>query len=230
MVIFIAVSAATPVTIVSRAPVTPLTTTTSPPDFAELLGPDEAKVASLEHESDLMEEALSTATSTTTTTTIEPSTTTTTAPAQKTTTTAGAPATTSPPTTSPPTTSPPTTAGGGYSSGAEGDFASKINGYRSSNGQPNLARDGSLDGFARESARRMGEQASLSHANIGALLPPWSAVGENIGAGGEVGAIFSALAASSGHSSTMLDSYTHYGVGVWVDGNGTLWTSQVFAR
>lgn len=231
MVIFIAVSAGDPQTIVSRAPFTPLTTTTSEADFAELLEPDAAKVASLEHESDLTAEALSAVALSevaSTTTTIE-STTTTTSPPPETTTTGSTPGSTSPPTTAPPTTSPPTTSGGGYSSAAESDFASRINAYRSSNGKTNLSRDGSLDDFARASAKRMGEQGSLSHANIGSLLPPWSSAGENIGAGGAVGPIFDALAASSGHSATMLDSFTHYGVGVWVDGRGTLWTSHVFA-
>jgi uncharacterized protein YkwD len=35
---------------------------------------------------------------------------------------------------------------------------------------------------------------------------------------------------SSGHNTNMLGEYTHMGIGVWIDGNGTVWTAHVFTR
>lgn len=180
-------------------------------------------------ETDIIDEAVVTTTSTT-----EPSTTTTTTN-QPATTSAGAPATTaapSPSPTSPTTTQPPTTtqASGGFHSGAESDFASRINSYRGSNGLSALSRSGSLDSHARSWAKNMADSGSLSHSNIGSLLGEWSSVGENVGVGGNVSAIFGALADSSGHRANMLGDFTHVGIGVYQASDGTLWTCHVFAR
>lgn len=134
------------------------------------------------------------------------------------------------PTTSPPTTSPPTTASGGYVSSAEGDFASRINSYRSGNGLSGLSRDGALDSYARSWAQTLAERGELSHSDIGSLLGSWSAVGENVGMGGSVDGIFDALASSAGHRDNMLGDFTHFGIGVYQDSGGTLWTAHVFTR
>ncbi|HXV71583.1 MAG TPA: CAP domain-containing protein [Acidimicrobiia bacterium] len=205
-------------------------TTTSEPDFAALV--QSGVISTLPpEEQKLTEEALSRATSTTTTV---PTTTTTLPPS--TTTTAAAQASTSPPatsapTTSPPATSPPTTAAqGGFVGSAESDFASRINSIRSSAGLGGLQRNGSLDSYARDWARSMGQNGSLSHSNIGSLLGPWSAAGENVGVGGSVSVIFDALVGSSGHYDNMVGDWTHMGVGVWRDAQGALWTCHVFAR
>lgn len=188
-----------------------------------------------EEETDLIEEATTAAAEATTTTTAPPTTTTTAVPATATTakpsptTTEGsqdAPTTTTPPS----TTAPPTTATGGYDSGAEADFASRINSFRGSNGESTLSRDGSLDSYARSWAKKMADAGALSHSNIGSLVPPWSSVGENVGTGGSVGPVFDALASSGSHSSTMLADFTHMGVGVYRDSAGALWTVHVFTR
>lgn len=177
-------------------------------------------------------EIIEEATVSTVTTTI--SSTTTTIPA--TTTTSGAAATTSAPApspTSPPTTQAPTTTAapsGGFHSGAESEFASNINSYRGSNGLSGLSRAGSLDSHARSWAQQMAANGSISHSNIGALLGEWSSVGENIGVGGSVSAIFNALVDSSSHSDNMLGDFTHFGIGVYEDSEGNLWTCHVFAR
>jgi uncharacterized protein YkwD len=76
----------------------------------------------------------------------------------------------------------------------------------------------------------MAGDGGLSHSNLGSLVPPWSAAGENVGMGGSVKAVFSALAGSSGHRANMLGDYTHFGVGVWVDSDGVIWTAHVFTR
>jgi uncharacterized protein YkwD len=135
-----------------------------------------------------------------------------------------------PATTTPPTTAPPTTAAGGYDPGAESDFASRINSFRSRNGGSSLSHDGSLDSYARSWAKKMADDGSLSHSSIGSLMPPWSSVGENVGTGGAVGPVFDALVSSGSHSTTMLADFTHIGIGVYRDSAGTLWTVHVFTR
>ncbi len=179
-------------------------------------------------EAELTEQAADIA-STSTTTTAPPSTTTTTAtpdPQPRAATTPKAAATTT-------TTSPPpakSSPSGGYVSSAENDFASKINSYRAKKGESSLKRSGSLDSYARSWAKKLAERGSLAHSSIGSLLGTWSAVGENVGMGGSVGAIFDALVASSGHRQNMLGDFTHFGIGVYRDSDGTLWTAHVFAR
>lgn len=228
----------------------PISTTTTGADL-EALVQSGASATLPEEERELTEEAIARSTSTTTST-IDASTTTSTAPESNAaanddtssppTTTASAaaapatsppqttPPTTTPPTTTPPTTSPPITAAGGYASGAESDFASRINSYRSSNGLSGLSRSGSLDSYARSWAKRMAQNGGLSHSNISSLLPPWSGAGENVGVGGSAGSIFDALVASPGHRGNMLGDFTHMGVGVYQDGDGSLWTAHVFTR
>ncbi len=118
----------------------------------------------------------------------------------------------------------------GPSPDAEAGFASRINSFRADSGLAELRRDGSLDSRAREWSERMAGKGSLSHSDLGSLLPPWSAAGENVGSGGSVSGVFGALVDSSGHRDNMLGDYTHFGVGVWIDSEGTLWTTHVFTR
>jgi uncharacterized protein YkwD len=214
----------------ASAPV-PASTTTSEPDFAALVASGVVGAVT-EEEADLTEEALTRSTSTTSTTSTSTTTTTTTV---ATTTTAprrgSSPAPASPTTTQPATTTTTTqSSSAGYLSGAENDFASRINSYRGSNGKAALSRDGSLNSYARSWAKHMAGQGSLVHSNLGSLLPPWSTAGENLGQGGSVSAIFNALVDSSGHRANMLEDFTHMGIGVWQDSNGTLWTVHVFTR
>lgn len=76
----------------------------------------------------------------------------------------------------------------------------------------------------------MAESGGLAHSNVSSLLSSWSSAGENVGVGGSVGSIFDALAASSGHRNNMLGNFTHMGVGVYQDADGSLWTAHVFTR
>ncbi|MCI0543623.1 MAG: CAP domain-containing protein [Actinobacteria bacterium] len=163
---------------------------------------------------------------------IDPTTTT-----MATTTTTTPPTTTAPPSsprqTSPATTTtapPPPAPSGEYRSDYEADFYGRINSLRNANGLGSLTRDGSLDSRARSWAKKMAEAGQVSHSNLSSLLPPWSAAGENVGKGGSVSSVFNALKASSGHYTVMTGDFTHVGIGVWVDGNGTLWTVHVFTR
>ncbi len=180
----------------------------------------------VEHDDDASRRITTTTTTTTTTSTTTTVITTTTAP----------PAANNPPGTTATKPKPTTTAapapapGGSYSSGFEAEFAASINGLRSANGLAGLSRSGSLDGEARAWSKRMAENGSISHSNIGRFLPPWSTAGENVGSGGSVSGLFEALSNSSGHRANMLGSgYTHFGIGVWLDDSGTIWTTHVFA-
>lgn len=143
---------------------------------------------------------------------------TTTAPPAAATTTTRAPVT---------TTAPPS---GGFNSGHETSFVSLINSHRTANGLAALTRNSSLDAEARAWSQQMAANGGLSHSNLSRFLPPWSSVGENVGVGGSVSSIFGGLTASSGHNANMLGDFTHIGVGVWVDGSGTLWTTHVFTN
>jgi uncharacterized protein YkwD len=161
-----------------------------------------------------------------TTTTTSTTTTTTTAPL----------AAASSPTTAPPTTQPkkadpePKPDPGGSSPKSESKFAASINSYRESKGLAGLTRNGSLDSEARAWAKHLAEAGKLSHSSLGRLLPPWSAAAENVGTGGSVKSLFNALVDSSGHRTNMLGDYTNFGIGVWIDGDGRLWTAHLFAR
>ena len=124
--------------------------------------------------------------------------------------------------------SPPAAAKAEFRSDYEADFRSRINSLRSSNGLSGLSSNGSLDARARDWAKSMADSNKLQHSNIGSLVPPWAAAGENVGKGGSVGSIFNSLAGSGGHKANMMGNFTSFGVGVWVDSNGTLWTVHVF--
>ncbi len=181
-----------------------------------------------------------TATATSSTTTTSAATTTTAPPATTTTarpvTTTAPPATTAPPTTASPATTalPATTAApapsGSFNAGAEADFAGRINGLRASVGKPALAGNAELNNYARWWAKYMADNNSFAHSDIGTLLNPWTIVGENIGAGGNVSGIFGALVNSTGHYNNMVEArFTSVGIGVYIDASGKLWTAHVFA-
>ena len=207
----------------------------SPPSTAHLLaGAVEASALS-EFEEELTEQARERTTSTTTTlAAVEEAveeavedTETPTPPPQPKSATPTPTTTTSAPSSTTTTTEPP--AQGAFDHAAESDFVGRINSLRSSNGKGGLTRDGSLDARARDWAKYMAESGALAHSNLGSLMPPWVAVAENIGQGGSVSQIFDLLSGSSGHLANMLGDYTHLGVGVWLDANGVLWTTHVFA-
>lgn len=119
---------------------------------------------------------------------------------------------------------------GGPGSAEEQAFHAEVNALRSAQGLAPLGRHGGLDAEARAWARGMAESGALGHSDLARLLPPWSAVAENVAVGGSVGGIFGSLADSAAHRSNMLGDYTHIGVGAWVDGEGTIWTCHLFAR
>jgi uncharacterized protein YkwD len=71
------------------------------------------------------------------------------------------------------------------------------------------------------------------HSDIGALLGPYDAVGENIATGSgatRTGALHNALMHSVDHRTNILSrGFTHIGVGV-ACANGSLWLTEEFGR
>lgn len=120
---------------------------------------------------------------------------------------------------------------GGFNAAYEAEFARLINGYRSSHGLAPLARHSGLDSYARNWAEYMADNNKFEHSKISQLLSQgWGFAAENIGRGGSVKGIFDKLRSSAGHSDNMLRDVTHFGIGVYVDGDGRIWTAHVFAR
>lgn len=120
---------------------------------------------------------------------------------------------------------------GGFNAAYEAEFARLINGYRSSHGLAPLARHSGLDSYARNWAEYMADNNKFVHSETSQLLSQgWGFAAENIGRGGSVKGIFDKLKSSAGHSDNMLRDVTHFGIGVYVDGDGRIWTAHVFAR
>ena len=96
-------------------------------------------------------------------------------------------------------------------------------------GVPAFTRSSALDAYARDWTQHMAETGDFSHSSIGSLLGPWSTVGENISWGFSVSSMFSGLTGSSGHYANMTNtSFTHVGIGVFVEEDGRIWTTHVF--
>jgi len=67
-------------------------------------------------------------------------------------------------------------------------------------------------------------------AELSAAAPTWRYGGENVGVGPTPASIEAAFMASPPHRANMLGPFTHVGVGVFVDGHGTIWVTERFYR
>jgi hypothetical protein len=126
------------------------------------------------------------------------------------------------------TTTPPAFA----SSSAESDLVSRINAERAKRGLGGLSVSGDLVSVARDNSAKMARNGQLSHtSNLGGKVGGWKKVAENVGYGASAKAVHSAFMSSGSHSGNILDpAFTQVGVGVVVDGDGTLWVTQVFRQ
>jgi hypothetical protein len=78
------------------------------------------------------------------------------------------------------------------------------------------------------------EQSSLCHnpdlgAAVGALVPGWTRIGENIGVGADPATINAALLASPGHFANITGDYNRVGIGVATEGS-RIWATFDFAN
>jgi uncharacterized protein YkwD len=67
-------------------------------------------------------------------------------------------------------------------------------------------------------------------AMTAAVDPTWGGAGENVGVGGTVTSIETALMASPPHRANILGDWTHMGVGVYVASDGRVWVTERFYR
>ena len=112
----------------------------------------------------------------------------------------------------------------------EASFVVRINELRASKGLSSLSVDGGLTQIARGWSQEMANAGSIWHnpdfKNL--VTANWARLGENVGMGPEIGALFNAFVNSPGHYANLVDpSFTHIGVGV-VYGGRQIFTSHQF--
>ena len=118
---------------------------------------------------------------------------------------------------------------------AAGPTGSFVNAARADAGLPALEEHGGLDGIAGDHARTMAARGSLYHLPnlddaVGAVVPNWTRVGQNVGAGSSLSEVEGLMMASAQHRANILGDYTLMGSGAVTDGNGRVWVAQVFAK
>jgi uncharacterized protein YkwD len=105
----------------------------------------------------------------------------------------------------------------------------QLNEYRKANGLPVLTRDARVNEIAQRWAEHMAAEGQLSHNDaLGAQLPPWSFMGENVGFASSAEEMMQTWMASPGHNANMLDrSFTMVGVAAVTVGD-QIWFVQDF--
>jgi ribosomal protein L24E len=117
---------------------------------------------------------------------------------------------------------------------AESQFLGLLNDERVRAGHTPLTRDGALDGVAREWSTTMMREDRLYHrpnlvdAVDTRVTRSWTRIGENVGVGGSVERLHQAFMNSPGHKANVLGAYNRVGVGVVVEGDGTIWVTFNF--
>ncbi len=123
-------------------------------------------------------------------------------------------------------------ASAGPAPSADAEFVNLLNTLRGTLGLPTLRLDSQASGVAQTWSQNMARTGTLAHnPNLSNQISSWSKLGENVGTGGAVAQIFSALVASPPHMRNMSDGgFSTIGVGSVLDGSGRLWTTHVFVR
>jgi len=105
----------------------------------------------------------------------------------------------------------------------------KTNQTRAENGRGALQMNVALWMKAGGWSIKMANDGRLSHSTLADGNPyKWSMLGENVGTGGSIDAIYGALVRSPGHFSNIVNSnFTHTGVGIYFDGRN-YWVTQEF--
>lgn len=120
----------------------------------------------------------------------------------------------------------------------EACFLDEINDARASAGAPTLGIDQALSAYGRDHSEEMADTGSLYHssqADLDPHLPPgWRAWGENVGyATGSDDCLwlFEGFWESPEHRDNLLNPiFDSVGIGVYVDGTDTMWTTHVFVQ
>ncbi len=114
----------------------------------------------------------------------------------------------------------------------EATYVANINAIRTNNGLGTLTLDGNMTVAARDWTIWMIENETLAHADDIVTSAPsdWLKVGENVGRGGSLDAVWQAFLNSPGHAANVLDpTYDLVGVGVAWNAEGRLYTTHRFA-
>lgn len=106
-----------------------------------------------------------------------------------------------------------------------------VNDTRASVGRSTLTLEADLSAIAQRHAKAMAGSGRLYHSYTSSRPPAgYRTVGENVGRGHTVSGIHSALRASSGHYSNMVNpSFRAFGVGSAYGSDGKLYVTQIFA-
>ena len=109
-------------------------------------------------------------------------------------------------------------------------FVADTNAARATAGLPLYTYAVDLAAVAQGQADRMASRSDVYHnPNLGSEVPNWNEAGENVGAGANPDQIHDAFMASPGHRANILsDSYTEFGIGTAVGGDGRLYVAEVF--
>lgn len=134
----------------------------------------------------------------------------------------------------------PLLAGSAASSGAtspetdEFAFLQSANDARSAARLAPLKMSTSLVEYARSHSARMRDAGGIFHTEDLAVVanqrvPKWQRAGENVGMGGSVESLHTALMNSPGHRANILGDYNYVGLGV-VHTSGKMYVTQFFAK
>ena len=98
-----------------------------------------------------------------------------------------------------------------------------------------LVSDPAVANVARVWAGVLATTQVLAHnsqfvAQIGALVPGWQRIGENVGYAGSPQSVQSGFMGSAGHRANVLGDYNRVGIGVVRDLNGRMWVAVNFVK
>jgi hypothetical protein len=113
------------------------------------------------------------------------------------------------------------------------DVVTWVNNLRGSVSVAPLATDATLTNVAQQWANHMATTGVLAHnPNLSTQAPSgWTKMGENIGDGYSLTAVYNALVASPDHYANMVDpAYNRTGVGVANDSKGQVWVAEDFGN
>lgn len=114
----------------------------------------------------------------------------------------------------------------------EATYVANINSIRAANGLGPVRVDPNMTAAARSWAIWMAENKTLQHADdiVTGAPADWLKVGENVGRGGSVDAVWKAFLASPTHAANVLDPvYELVGIGVVWTEDGRMYTTHRFA-
>jgi Cysteine-rich secretory protein family len=111
------------------------------------------------------------------------------------------------------------------------DFLGWVNTLRAHANDAPLTANAGLTSVAQSWANHMASTEVLAHnPNLSTQAPSgWTKMGENIGNGYSLAAVYNALVASPDHYANMVDkTYNRTGVGVATDSRGQVWVAEDF--